>query len=299
MIASSGIIFIYQDPRQKRDGWITPVIHSTPAQYLTHQEQPHLQDILTQRPTLRARQLAMLHADRPRVSASRPPLHIKVNSRVFGVGLIMLAIVGMSIPIIPKAKLESQYQVSQLQQHAVQQEQLTHPMPPSVPLAFNPLIGPDGQRITPVNTDFSIVIPKVGINSPVIAGVDPYNASDYTQALSKGVAHAKTSYFPNQDGAIYLFSHSTNYQWFVKDINAIFYNLNKLESGDSIIIFYKGQRYTYKYINRTIVSPGDTTYLLPVTGKRMLILQTCWPPGTVAQRLLLFADLVQEQGEEI
>lgn len=218
--------------------------------------------------------------------------------RFLGIALVVISLIGMSVPIIPKVRLEAMYQIDQMQSNATKLANAAHPLPPAVPVSFDPLIGPDGKRIVPVNTQFSIIIPKVGINSAVIPGVDPLDPKSYTPALLKGVAQAKTSYFPDQDGAVYLFSHSTNYQWFVKDLNAIFYNVKNLEPGDLIVVYYKNQEYTYKFVNKTIVSPSDTSYLLPITGKRMLILQTCWPPGSTTERLLIFADLVSS-GQQI
>ena len=167
------------------------------------------------------------------------------------------------------------------------------PLPAAVPIGFNPMMAPDGTIIDPVNTEFSLVIPSVGINAPVIAGVNPLDPASYVPALKQGVAHASTSYFPNQNGSVYLFSHSTNYQWFVKDLNAIFYNVKNLKIGDYIVVFYQGKRYVYQYKSSKVVSPKDTAELIPETGKRELILQTCWPPGSVTERLLLYADLVE------
>ncbi len=94
---------------------------------------------------------------------------------------------------------------------------------------------------------------------------------------------------------MYLFSHSTNYDWFVKDLNAVFYLLKNLTDGDLIVIYYKGRQYTYKLREKRVVKPTDVSYLIPQKGTRTLILQTCWPPGSTTERLLLFADLVEEQ----
>ncbi len=228
-----------------------------------------------------------------------PPRKKSVIPRYAGMALIVAAIAGVTLPLIPQARLETSYASQQIEKRFDMMFRPQVTMPPSVPLNFTPMIGPDGKEIEPINKDYSIIVPKLGINASVVASVNPLNPKEYTEALKKGVAHAKTSYFPNQDGAVYLFSHSTNYEWFVKDLNAIFYNLKNLEENDLIIVFYKGKRYTYKYKSREIVPPTDTTYLLPVTGKRQLILQTCWPPGSYAQRLMIFADLVEEHGNEI
>ena len=50
----------------------------------------------------------------------------------------------------------------------------------------------------------------------------------------------------------------------------------------------------HRITDKRIVSPKDVSYLVPQTGKKSLILQTCWPPGSTTERLLLFADLVEE-----
>jgi sortase A len=160
---------------------------------------------------------------------------------------------------------------------------------------FNPLQKPDGGQIIPVNTDFAIVIPKLGINANVVPGVNPVDPVSYIDALKKGVAHSSTSFYPNENGTVYLFSHSTNYEWYVKDLNAIFYLLKNLEPGDLVVLIYLNQRYTYTVREKKIISTREISYLEPQRGTRNLILQTCWPPGTTLKRMLIFADLLDER----
>lgn len=157
---------------------------------------------------------------------------------------------------------------------------------------FDPLIDPVGNKIIPVDTEFSIVVPKIGINAPVVAGVNPASKPGYLKALKDGVAHSSTSFYPNEHGTVYLFSHSTNYEWFVKDLNAVFFRIKSLEEGDYVVVMYLGSRYTYKIREKKIVSPKEISYLNPQPGSRNLILQTCWPPGSVSKRLLIFGDLI-------
>lgn len=169
------------------------------------------------------------------------------------------------------------------------------PVPsPSPGLDHNPLVTPEGTLMIPANTYFSIQIPKIGVNAPIIAGVNPVSKQGYSDALKKGVAHASTSFYPNENGTVYLFSHSTNYEWFVKDLNAVFYLLTKLEPGDEVVVMYLGNRYTYRIREKKVVAKREVAYLAPQPGNRVLILQTCWPPGTNAKRMLIFADLVDE-----
>ena len=211
-----------------------------------------------------------------------------------GIALVLLALVGLIKAILPTVKAELSYR---LRTYAA--KQATKNIPASVPKIFNPLIAPDGAEITPIDTNFGIVVPSIGINSPVIPAVDPTNQKDYEEALQHGVAHAATSFFPNENGVVYLFSHSTNYDWFVKDLNAVFYLLKNLQSGDPIVLLYQGKRYTYTLREKQIVGPSEVGYMMPVYGKKMLVLQTCWPPGSVEKRLLLFADFVEEASLEI
>lgn len=232
-----------------------------------------------------------------------------------GIMFLALGLGGLVGPFIPQIRMETQYAMSRvpevlgtytdsltnnLPRRQEGNQQLTNkPLPKAVPVVFEPLKSPDGTIIEPVSTDFGVVIPKIGVNATVIPGVDPSSKAGYVDALQAGVAHANTSFFPDQDGTVYLFSHSTNYDWFVKDLNAVFYLVKNLETDDVIVILYKNKRYTYKITSKKVVSPKSISYLIPYAGKKNLILQTCWPPGSTTERLLIFADLIEENGKQI
>ena len=215
------------------------------------------------------------------------------------VGFILLAIAlgGIAGPFIPAARLEAFYW-AQTAQTAMKPVQPASTGTASASAVASPLTAPDGTPITPVNTDFSLIIPAIGVNAPVIANVDPTKPGQYDAALLQGVAHSSTSFMPDQDGTVYLFSHSTNYDWFVKDLNAVFYLLKNLKTGEAVDIMYKGHLYAYTIRETKIVNPRDISYLVPVVGTKSLILETCWPPGSTSQRLLVLADLVGESGTQ-
>lgn len=143
--------------------------------------------------------------------------------------------------------------------------------------------------LVPVDPNFSIVIPKIGANAKVLSNVDPSDERIYLEALKKGVAHAAGTSFPGEGSHIFLFAHSTDYFWNVGLYNAVFYLLYKLEKGDEIDLFYQGKRYVYQVIGKNIVNPSQVEYLTRKSNKEFLTLQTCWPPGTTLQRLLVFA----------
>ena len=221
-------------------------------------------------------------------------------TRVAGLALVALSLGGITGPLTPAIRLETDYLSKQLSSY-INTKRGSTPivLPKSVPVVFNPLKTEDGSSIDPASKEFGLIIPKVGINTSVIPAVNPTNPGEYLEALKKGVAHASTSYFPDEDGTVYLFSHSTNYDWFVSDLNAVFYLLKNLTEGDLIVLFYKGKQYTYRLREKRIVAPTETSYLIPQKGTKTLILQTCWPPGSTTERLLLFADLIEDRGEQI
>lgn len=147
------------------------------------------------------------------------------------------------------------------------------------------------QVLVPPDPSFSILIPKIGASSRVIANVDSQNKEEYLSVLKSGVAHAKGSVFPGLPGNTYLFAHSADNWWDVGHYNAVFYTLNNLSENDEIVVFFENQRFNYKVTQKVITGPENVTYLSTKQEKKhQLVLQTCWPPGTTWQRLYIIAD---------
>lgn len=146
--------------------------------------------------------------------------------------------------------------------------------------------------IIPVSTEYGIVIEKINANARVIASVNPANEREYVEALKYGVAEALGSTPPGQPGNLYLFSHSTDAPWNIVRYNAIFYLLRELEPGDRVIIFYQDKRYDYIVFDKIIAKPDDVSYLTNKYDYPVLTLQTCDPPGTLLNRLIVRAKLI-------
>jgi sortase A len=140
-----------------------------------------------------------------------------------------------------------------------------------------------------VETDFSIVIPKISAKAKVIPNVNPAAEKEYKSALKQGVAHALGTQFPGNQGVIYLFAHSTNSPVNIARYNAVFYLLKELRKDDEVIIFFAGQKYVYQVTERLVTNANDTKWLTGQGNEERLILQTCWPPGTSYKRLLVIA----------
>lgn len=139
------------------------------------------------------------------------------------------------------------------------------------------------------NYNFSLIIPKIGLNAPVILDVDPADETQYRQALRKGIAHAKNTSTPDNQGTIYLFGHSSNYLWDKGLYNQIFYLLPKLNVGDEVILVYQGMNFVYEVKEKKVAETDDLSYLLNVEDNSRLVLQTCWPPGTDWKRYVVVA----------
>ncbi len=144
-------------------------------------------------------------------------------------------------------------------------------------------------EINPINTDFGLVIPKLDINVKVIKNINPYDANIYQKALTQGVAHAQGSALPGETGNIFIFSHSSENFYDAIRFNSIFYLLSKLIIGDSITLYFEGNRFDYKVIEKKIINAEEISYLSPKSDKSSLTLMTCYPPGTNFKRLIVVA----------
>lgn len=193
-------------------------------------------------------------------------LHKVVNG--IGNGLIALGLVFIVLTFGPAFKHEVKYEVAQVVESSVD--------------------------LTPPNTDFAVVIPKIAAVAPVFANTDPYNKNAYLPVLRKGVAHARGTAFPNEVGNTYLFAHSTDAFYNIGRYNAIFYLLGKLEMGDEVQVFYEGVEYKYSVKEVKVVSADSVQYLTNSTSEKILTLQTCYPPGTTLKRLVVIAKQVEE-----
>lgn len=154
------------------------------------------------------------------------------------------------------------------------------------------LADPREQVLIPKDTQFSIVIPKIGASAKVFPNINSSDQEEFLPILQQGVAHAKGTVFPGQKGNVYLFAHSTDNFWDVGRYNAIFYLLKDLAIGDDVVIFFENLRHNYKVVESKIVDAEDVSYIVDSQkkGEEQLILQTCWPPGTTWKRLIVIAE---------
>lgn len=209
--------------------------------------------------------------------------------RTIGNFLVLTSLFGMVATFGPALKNEGFYRLNRLRGvvYILSGDKVTQ----TKKGFFADILGvPNPQILTPVDTNFSIVIPKISANTRIIPNVSTSDYKEYMQALAIGVAHAKGTVFPGMKGNVFLFAHSTDNFWDVGRYNAVFYLLKELEVGDEINIFFGGKRFVYKVYDTKIVQADEVQYLTAKPEGQTLTLQTCWPPGTTLKRLLVFAE---------
>lgn len=148
-------------------------------------------------------------------------------------------------------------------------------------------------RLNPVNTDFSLVIEKIGVNAPIVSNVSVSDENAYKEALKHGVAHAISSDYPtNAPSNVYLFAHASLNFWESGKYSTVFNLLRKLNYKDKVHVFYDGKDYVYEVANKETVKGWDINPITRPTIEPILTLQTCDPPGTSLNRYIVTAKLV-------
>jgi sortase A len=158
--------------------------------------------------------------------------------------------------------------------------------------------GPTHQELEAANESRHYNLPAGAIMGLTIEKIGIYNApvydSDSQWALANGVAHIpETSlpWSPTPQRNVYLEGHRIGYRGTGSDL--IFYNLDKLEKGDEIVLKdRRGRTYKYRVSETFLVDPTDTWVTGQVRKRDMVTLQTCTPIPTFEKRLIVRADRV-------
>ncbi len=219
--------------------------------------------------------------------------------RSLGNFLILFSLYGVVATFGPALYFELQYRVAQIRgvEFQVQSASLEAKSFGNIeergvakgPGFLDVLAGSKEQVLIPPDTDFSILIPKIGAGAKVFPNIVPDDEAGTMSVLKKGIAHAKGSVFPGMRGNIYLFAHSADNWWDAGRYNAVFYLLKDLSPGDEVVVFFEGTRHDYVVTGKFIADPTDVSLLRGNGGEEQLVLQTCWPPGTAWKRLFVVA----------
>ncbi len=131
-------------------------------------------------------------------------------------------------------------------------------------------------------------IPSIFLKEAVVFNVDFNDPKKYNKVLKTAIAHAKGTALPNELGTGLYFAHSSNLN-LLNNKATIFYNLNKVKVGDSIYIYFKSKKYSYKVFDKKVVWPNQVKDI-KYTNKKVIILSTCYPIGSDVKRLIVLAE---------
>lgn len=149
-----------------------------------------------------------------------------------------------------------------------------------------------------VGPDPKIIIPKIGVDAPVVYDEPNVDETSYQRALERGVVRLGNTANPGTKGNVVIGGHSSNNVFNAGKYKYVFVNLRRLEVNDIFYLNYNGARYTYKItVAGKIVTPTDVSALSP-TEKPTVTLFTCDPPGTNVNRLIIQAEQIDPSPSE-
>ncbi len=143
------------------------------------------------------------------------------------------------------------------------------PLPAAEPVDV-PLPPPEGEAVAIIR------IPKIDVEKAVVEGVG-------IDDLQKGPGHYPETPMPGQPGNAGIAGHRTTY-------GAPFFELDKLEMGDEILVRTLQGEFRYEVDRISVVRPSQVEVLDP-TEEARLTLTTCNPRFSAAERLIVSAVL--------
>lgn len=135
----------------------------------------------------------------------------------------------------------------------------------------------DPYEKVPVTEIGSIEIPKINMTQPLYHGV-------WLTVLNVGPGHWPGTALPGEYGNTTIAGHRVTH-------SKPFRNIDDLVEGDEIIVTTDTGRHVYKVTGSEIVNPEDIWIVDQTPGFRITLF-ACHPPGSAAQRYVVYGELV-------
>jgi len=112
---------------------------------------------------------------------------------------------------------------------------------------------------------------------------------EQTARLDAGAIRLRGTGLPWQREAnVYIAGHRVGYAGTGSFL--LFFDLDRLEEGDEVLLEGGGRRYVYRVTEKLVVGPEESRAMEPVPGKNIVSLQTCTLPD-YRKRLIVRAEL--------
>jgi LPXTG-site transpeptidase (sortase) family protein len=131
---------------------------------------------------------------------------------------------------------------------------------------------------TAAPTENSLYIPALALHETIFDGSS-------ATTLRKGVWHIPKTSSPDQGSNTVLAAHRHT-----KSGPGVFYNLDKLKTGNQLFVFWDKQRYQYVVTSIRVVPPTEVSVQAP-SKTNILTLYTCTPLWSFKDRLVVRAEL--------
>lgn len=134
-------------------------------------------------------------------------------------------------------------------------------------------------KLDQIPEDNRLLIPVIGVNVNIVEG-------DTEEALEYGAWRRPATSTPDQGGNTVITGHRFKY---LPPNNLTFYNLDKVQIGDAIIVYWNKIEYDYVVTEVFVVEPSQVEVEDNTTEPR-ITLYTCTPLWTADKRLVIVAE---------
>ncbi len=158
---------------------------------------------------------------------------------------------------------------------------------------LQPFAGPPASwHPRPGQVVFRLRIPAIHLEAYVVEGVGlaqlamgPGHYPDCRKPFTPPLCTDWPEVWPGERGRVIVSGHRTTH-------SHPFYNLQALHKGNKVYVDTKWGDFTYAYDHTDIVPENSTSVVVP-SQEAQLVLTTCNPRYSAAQRLVVYTDLVR------
>jgi sortase A len=152
-------------------------------------------------------------------------------------------------------------------------------LPVPEPVPANPYQGEEPDR-----TIGHITIPRLGVDEPLHEGMS-------LTMINRGPSHWPGSALPGHVGNMVIAGHRTTY-------SRPFYDLDLVQPGDEMTVHHDGETFVYR-ADRTEIVDDTAMWIVEQSYGFTATTFACHPKGSARQRIVVFWQLVDDDGEPV
>lgn len=192
---------------------------------------------------------------------------VRIANHFLMIAVVLLAGYIMGMPFFPQAQAFTQHYTDSTRGYHYESR-----LAASASVVSSRLLNPPRTN--------TLVIPSAGIDAPILEG-------DSASVLNDGLWRRPHTSTPDKGGNTVITGHRFMYTSGPKT----FYNLDQVEVGQKILLFWNGKEYDYEVYEKKVVEPQDTS-IEQATSSDIITLYTCHPLWTSKQRLVVRAKQI-------